>query len=95
MASVILPRVNVQANSGSFERLSTTVSGEVPLLLYNYGGYFLVTGVDNAVDAANESLSNRHLLLTTTPVHIRLDPSRTWVRSSTATANELFIIRQD
>jgi hypothetical protein len=96
MAVEILPRINVAANSGDWVRLSTTRTGEIPVALYNYNAYYLVYNATTLAEAQAEATANRiYLQNGNVTVYLSLDVSLTWVRSSTASAGELFILRQD
>ena len=93
MAVQILTRVSVNASTGAFVQLST-LTGEIPVILYNYTAYNLVYGVDNATDALAEANANRVFLQNASINNsMILDLSKTWVRSN-GSASELFILRQ-
>jgi hypothetical protein len=96
MAVEILPRVNVAANTGDWVRLSTTRTGEIPVALYNYTSYNLVYNATTLAEAQAEASANRiYLQNANVTVYLSLDLTLTWVRSSTGSTGELFILRQD
>jgi hypothetical protein len=96
MAVEILPRVNAAASTGDWTRLSTTRTGEIPVALYNYTSYNLVYNATTLAEAQAEATANRiYLQAANVTIYLSLDLSLTWVRSSTGSTGELYILRQD
>jgi hypothetical protein len=96
MAVEMLPRINVAANTGDWVRLSTTRTGVIPVALYNYTSYNLVYNATTLAEAQAEATANRlYLQNANVTIYVSIDLSLTWVRSSTGSTGELFILRQD
>ena len=96
MAVEILPRINVAASTGDWVRLSTTRTGVIPVALYNYTAFNLVYNATTLAEAQAEATANRmYLQNANVTIYVSLDLSLTWVRSSTGSTGELFILRQD
>jgi hypothetical protein len=96
MAVEILPRINVAANTGDWVRLSTNRTGVIPVALYNYTAYYLVYNATTLAEAQAEATANRAFLQNANvTTYLSLDVTLTWVRSSTTSTGELFLLRQD
>jgi hypothetical protein len=94
-------------STGDFTRLSVSglsattdklfPSGEVEVYFSNHNATAInvVFGVDNLTDAAAELSASRYITVpgsSTVLIPFRLDPSKTWIRSSGAAHNSLFAI---
>jgi hypothetical protein len=94
-------------STGDFTKLSTSglsattdklfPSGEVEVYFRNDNATAInvVFGVDNLTDAATELGAFRYITVpgsSTVLIPFRLDPSKTWIRSSGAAHNSLFAI---
>ena len=90
----ILPRANYNATTGAFVQLHPTLR-DVDCIIYSYAAFELVMADDSSAAAAESTANRKMLLASTREVRLKLDLQRTWVRGATASAAELFIIRQD
>lgn len=83
--------VSGNTNTGAWLQLDATVSGTVSCAFYNESqkSEIVVNAVD-ATAAAAEKTANRTFIISaggvTLPIRFDLNPSTTWVRSTTATA---------
>lgn len=79
------------ANTGAWLQLDANIKGEVEVAFYNESQAFeMVTNAADATEAAAEKTASRTYKVPaggiTCPMRFRVDPCRTWVRSTTASA---------
>lgn len=87
-------QLSANANTGNYVQIDANVSELALLNATNASGVSVnvVFGVDSAAAAAAAQTANQHYILTagTTPTsmlnNVRCNPTRTWVRSTDATA---------
>lgn len=94
MACETLPAVNYNASSGAYVQLSTAANGEIPIYFYHNTSAFIVGPADNLTAANALESAGRSMVLVSQMHAMILDPSKFWIKSTSASGGTLYITRQ-